>query len=158
MSQQYQSNEFKKLKKLWYQKLKEIGFEDVEQNPDSNKEPYLKEWHSHYFQGRHNPAGFLIQREYYYRASQFLNSYNFESELERNIWALHANGKSYRQITIELTPKVQHSKFCSKHQCDLFCPALANSEATILNKDKVNVIVRKLKEVMKNLYKVVEET
>lgn len=149
MSQNYQSAEFKKLKKLWYEKLKETGFEDAEQSAQSSHEPYLKEWHSHYFQERHNPDTFQIQREYYYRASQFLNIYAFSSIIEREIWAMHASGASYRHIANSLNQeKKRHTIHCTEKQCDLFCMAANQSNAMILNKDKINGIVNRLKEVM----------
>jgi len=39
------------------------------------------------------------KEDYYYMTEQFLNSYDFESGLEKVIWEYHSNGMSKRNIT-----------------------------------------------------------
>lgn len=151
--------ELQALQKEWYQKLKESGFKDAEQESAQNAEPYLKEWHSCYFSERHHPTVFQIKHEYFYRAEQFLNDHNFSSETEREIWRLHSEGVSYREIAKRLGNKKRaHLLHCRPHQCDIFCSAASSDGLDIgaLNKDKAQLVVTRLKEVMKAQMKLQE--
>lgn len=92
--------DLKALQKLWYRKLKEDGFTDIE-DTNSPRE-YLKTWHSSYFVHRHTPDSFQAQSDYYRRASQFLYEFPFKNRRERRIWALHSEGTSMREIADRL--------------------------------------------------------
>lgn len=86
-------SELNKLKKIWYKKLKDEGFEDIE--PHENT---LKRWTSYF----NSPRALELaesRQEYYYMANQFLNEYKFETALEKTIWEYHSNAISYRNIT-----------------------------------------------------------
>lgn len=119
------SDELMKLTEIWYQKLKESGFKDIEQLDKSN-EYRLKEWDSCYFHLRNDPDIFDIKREYYYQANQFLHSYSFKSETDRHAWQLHSEGVGFREIAKSL-----------------------RSKGTRTNKDIVATVIRRLKRAMK---------
>lgn len=91
---------FKKLKAQWDKKLKESGFEDIEQ-ADGN----LKIWHSTIFKNKFYKPRSEAKIEYYRLAGQLLWSYTFKSKNERDVWALHCEGFSRRQIQTKLKLK-----------------------------------------------------
>lgn len=91
------SKDLKKLQKLWYDKLKKEGFDDIEQD-----ENYLKRWDSHWFNSQYSPEYFQNKAEYYRAAGKFLYEHQFKSELERQIWAKHAEGLTIRDIVTVL--------------------------------------------------------
>lgn len=144
---QFQTKSFKNLKKEWYKKLEQSGFKDAE------TEHYLKEWDSHYFQSRIEPDLFDIKQTYFYQAEQFLQTDSFDSNLDREIWRLHSDGLSYREICTRIkATQTTHTQFCSPTLCDLFCPCSLSKEHKLydyLNKDKVNWIIDKIKAKMK---------
>lgn len=86
---------FQQLKKQWYEKLKDIGFEDIEANDDKER---LKCWHSHYFIQRSKNDS---QKDYYQWAREILSNHNFSSLQEEYIWWLHSEGLSIRNIEKE---------------------------------------------------------
>lgn len=91
-----QSN-YLKLKAEWYAKLAKEGFFDIEQE-DGN----LKSWTSSMITRdlKNGRAEAIKSREEYYRAAgQFLWEHKFDSDLERKIWELHANGTSNLSIS-----------------------------------------------------------
>ncbi len=141
-----QRHELKALTALWYKKLKDTGFQEIESGP------YLKEWHAHYFQTRITPDLFQVKQQYFISASHFLITYTFETDLEKQIWQLHSEGKSYREIADDLRPKEDtHSAHCRPHQCEFFCPAAQNLNTKPhlkLNKDNINVIILRLRKLM----------
>ena len=99
----FKSEKFKALKNEWYSKLKESGFDDVEQNDaDEN----LKQWHAFYFQARHDPDAFSYKEVYFQNAQSFLEAHEFETEFQRIVWDLHCEGGSLRQIAYALSSKV----------------------------------------------------
>ncbi len=107
MSRSNSKTKFKALQKVWYDKLAKSGFEDIERDEEnlkfplinkfseSEKETYLEHWKA--------------QRDYYYMATHFLNSYKFETKLEEIIWAYHAEGISVRDIA-KLLNRVKKEK------------------------------------------------
>ncbi len=94
------NNEYKKLRKVWYKKLAKSGFEDIESD-DSN----LKVWSSK-FTHEKTVTSYKAKEEYYYMANSFLNSYSFETSLEKTIWTYHAEAISIRNI-VKLLKKVK---------------------------------------------------
>lgn len=85
-------------------------------------EKYLKEWHSHYFQARYSPDTFEAKRAYFSTAEKFLqNLKTWEC-----IWSLHTEGLSYREISAALAKR-----------------------GVNYNKDKVNLTITTLKDIMK---------
>lgn len=111
------------LKESWYKKLKESGFNDIEQD-----EFRLKQWDSsaarRSLKNRTHDS-WQSHQEYYILAYQFLNNARFRSKLDKIIWEYHSNGISMRGIAKLL------SKVNIKH-----------------NKDTVNNIVKRLRKRM----------
>jgi hypothetical protein len=84
--------DFETLQKIWYKKLKESGFEDIEK-PDGqlkvrsalfNSKSFLKTIDS--------------KITYYYLADDFLHTHTFTNSLEQTIWEYHINAISTRDI------------------------------------------------------------
>jgi len=95
----FQSESFKKLKAHWYQRLKDEGFEDIETDENASGTIALKVWHSEHFQKpSRQPERFEEKRDYYILATQFLESFEFQTHLQRRIWTFHAHGFSLRAI------------------------------------------------------------
>lgn len=93
----YLTKKFKKLQKLWNQKLRDSGFEDIEEEkyPD-----LLKSWQSHYFFIRYTPEQIEEGLDYFKMATHFYwNFANFENKRDKEIWRLHSEGIPRRRIT-----------------------------------------------------------
>lgn len=94
------SGNYSELKKLWYQKLKESGFDDIE-DPGGT---HLKRWDSFYYQHHYTPLEFNSCQSYYYAAEHFLNSAAFKNSIdgriEKEIWTLHSQGRTLRSIAL----------------------------------------------------------
>lgn len=106
----HHTKKFKALQKVWYDKLKESGFEDIEDTNSPHE--YLKTWHSSYFQIVHEPIAYEHKKVYYEQASAFLHEYftdhqyglfdKFRPDL---VWELHVQGVSVREIAKRLEMK-----------------------------------------------------
>jgi hypothetical protein len=84
--------EYDKLRAIWYKKLEESGFEDIEQDDDK-----LKAWSSRF--AHDNVRQLMEDRQPYYRlCDRFLNEFKFDSNFETVIWEYHSNGLSNKQI------------------------------------------------------------
>lgn len=133
----------------WYQKLKQDGFQDIEQQ-DSHQN--LKDWHSFHFSERFNETTFSIRENYYQKATTFYNEYEFSTPLEKEIWKLHSEGLSLRTIANIIDKESNnHTPYCSHETCDLFCPYATQNQGIfmrVVNKDKINGIVKVLAEKM----------
>lgn len=109
-------DDFIHLKALWYKKLKDSGFKDIE-----TPQGYIKDWPRQRIQRDFTPEYIQEKQTYFSAASELYWTHEFESRLEKNIWQLHCDGKSYREIAA----------------------ALRNSKNK-LNKDKVQITISKL--------------
>lgn len=118
-------SEYEKLKAVWYKKLKDEGFQDIETDEDN-----LKTWSSR-FSSKKARELWRAKEAYYYMATNFLNDYSFDSNLEKVIWEYHSNAMSVRNIA-KLLNKSTYSKK--------------------LSKEAVWLIVRKLEASMKRMY------
>lgn len=102
--------EFKALQAEWDKKLKESGFEDAEYRAAGT----LKRYHSvQFFNDRASsldPISLASKQNYYTAAEHFLNSHQFASPLEKQIWQLHSEGVSAREISSRLGPKAVGKK------------------------------------------------
>ena len=81
------------LKEIWYAKLKEAGFDDIEQD-----EYKLKMWSNRVYIENPNPVQREAKETYYILASRFLHDYKFKNQKDKIIWEYHANGISMRNI------------------------------------------------------------
>lgn len=92
----FSSPAFKKLQAKYYARLKDVGFRDIE-----NKHGDLIDHQSVIDFGQR--IGFRSElidniRDYFTWASSMVWHGRFENKRDRRIWALHAEGKSYREI------------------------------------------------------------
>lgn len=98
------SKQFKTLQDKWYKKLKDSGFEDIEQD-----ETYLKRSSTNFLSSNFNyDTSHTVQdivnkielkTEYFRRARHFLNDHKFKNKTQKYIWAEHSEGVSHRTIT-----------------------------------------------------------
>lgn len=87
---QFKTKQFRRLQHQFYKKLKDTGFEDIEEI-NSSKE-MLKTWASNIKPDRHRSA------EYFDQANDFYYTFSFDSEKDKDVWRHHADGESVRQI------------------------------------------------------------
>jgi len=117
-------DEFNALKKKWYQKLRDEGFKDIE----TEKHGLLKTFDSTVFSSRYDPTTFESKETYYRLCGIFLHHHKFETRLDKAIWELHTNGKSFRESANILKKRFHRQK---------------------INKDKINGIVDRLVSLMR---------
>ena len=96
MKTQVKKLSLRALKKHWYKKLKDSGFDDIEYAGGTMRighprrtaiwDPFLRE----------------CTEEYYAMCTNFLNEYKFKNNLERAIWEYYSNGLSVREISVIL--------------------------------------------------------
>lgn len=108
MAQKLSNLQFKTLQAEWYLKIKDKGFEDIE-DTNSPKE-FLKTWHSTYFKVSKRQSDYLTKEEYYYQAEQFLSEYQglplfFREQIHEEAWHLHSQGYSLRKIADHIKAK-----------------------------------------------------
>jgi hypothetical protein len=95
------SKQFKDLQKIWYDKIKKAGFNEIEQ-PNG----LLISWESSRFKeyklNGQSIEGWQVMKnaqiEYYTMARQWLHEHTFKSKKDKHLWELHADGVSYREI------------------------------------------------------------
>lgn len=87
---------YQELKDIWYEKLKQDGFEDIEHDED-----HLKSWASDFKRAR-SLHSWQAKASYYYMAEHFLREHRFKSKKEKIIWEYHSNGTSIRNIVLTL--------------------------------------------------------
>ncbi len=86
--------DFKSLQEKWYKKLEKSGFKDAEDSQEN-----LHTWSYIFSRNCDKHKELMLAKQTYYRmATNFLNDYNFESNLDKVIWEYHANGISVRDI------------------------------------------------------------
>lgn len=125
LSKPFHSKKFKTLQTRWYQKLKEEGFEDIEDT--SSPREYLHTWDSTHFFKTYDEETFQLKAQYYEKAKNFLNDYSFEESLDEKIFEMHTEGLSVRAIS-----------------------SLLSKDEILLNKDKIQKKVAGLIEIMKS--------
>ena len=72
-------NQLEVLRKKWYKKLKEQGFEDIEDNQGR-----LSVYHNTFFSSRYNATVVESKTTYYRFAGIFLNIYKFNTATDRD--------------------------------------------------------------------------
>jgi hypothetical protein len=123
-----QQSDYESLRDIWYKKLKDAGFEDIERD-----ETQLKVYSSFKFgkkRGQLQHGGGEFKEAYYYMATHFLNDYKFDNEVEKIVWSLHTEAVSVANIT-----KYLHAHKIAK-----------------TNRQYVWEMVKKLEDLMKKLY------
>jgi hypothetical protein len=90
---------FKKLEARWYKKLKDAGFDDIEDSTRPGRP--LHAWHSFRFYSQNTRSE--NAELYYQMAAHLLLEFKFENTTHQRIWELHADGWSKRQIEKEIS-------------------------------------------------------
>lgn len=88
--------QYKKLEKVWYEKLKLTGFDDIEDTRTEQR--MLKEWDFNFFRNQFNDIEYESTLGYYESAKHLLASYSFKDETHMKVWELHCEGLSERDI------------------------------------------------------------
>lgn len=114
---------YKELQSIWYDILKESGFNDIEHADGTINATHLRRTHTE------SVVRDAIE-SYYNMCSHFLYDYEFKDEFEKTIWTYHSEGLSLREITDTLV-KLKGKK---------------------RKKDAVRTIVKKLEQKMKERY------
>lgn len=116
--------EYERLKEVWYKRLKDDGFKDIEHDDNSINIGIPRS-----IQGKDDVLRQSVQ-DYYCMAYHFLNEYEFDSELDKIMWEYHTNGLSARNIS----------------------RLLKQTKVSTISRDRVWVKLRKLENIMKGLY------
>jgi hypothetical protein len=90
-------DEFKRLERDWYAKLKKKGFRDIESPNETLGDRPLIDWDAFRF-GKMDPVVFKAIRDYYEQAWDLLFTYKFANKGHRKVWRLHALGVPERDI------------------------------------------------------------
>lgn len=91
-------------KEVWYEKLRESGFKDVESfTYRDHSQVGLKNQKSG--QHRISELDYEIRVEFYRRASQFYWDFTFPDETTKHMWELFSEGKTYREIASQVGMK-----------------------------------------------------
>jgi hypothetical protein len=95
---------FKKLQDEWYKKLKDEGFVDIENSVTlaDGKKGYENTGRSGPNLKNKTSEQFNATLLYYQNCRSFLTHYDFNCELDKNIWSLYTEGLSYRKINEQL--------------------------------------------------------
>lgn len=104
------TKQFSKLKKIWDKKLKDSGFQDIEGDHDIVITSGVLS--ARRFFERNTYDSFRNKERYYQLAGHFLHEHNFQTYLDKEIWRLHSEGLSYRDISeqIKVLKKTQICK------------------------------------------------
>lgn len=96
---------FQKLQARWYKKLAEFGFYDIEINPNNLREDTAR------------VADADAIKQYYRQASDYLHTATFNTEREQEMWQLHCEGLSLREIGLEVClSKSTVQRYLEKHR------------------------------------------
>ncbi len=104
--------QFKTLQQLWYQKLADTGFQDIEEF--KNGELVLKQSYSHPLR-HHTEHSAKDQEEYFRFMSMCIMDKNisFKNDIDKYVLTRHADGATIKAIVTELnnlgTPRARNS-------------------------------------------------
>lgn len=104
-------NNLKVLQAKWYKKLKDTGFNDIEDDKGRLINWSGRQLQDDLVQVTSKGSYRASEAEYYRLASQYLHEKKFPSKAHKTIWALHAEGLTQEAIALKLSlPKatVQH--------------------------------------------------
>lgn len=94
------SKEFKDLESLWYQKLKDDGFEDIEVNESTLKGSSFSNVKR--LTGGDKSEFYRSKEEYFRLAGFFLHDTKFIDRRDKLVWEFHTNGDSLQEISNRL--------------------------------------------------------
>ena len=95
------------LEEHWYERLRASGFTDIE-----NRSGLLKEHHALRFCRKSRLHGREATQRYFELAEELLHTHEFQSPTHKEIWRLHSEGKTEREIftAVEKLPPYFTSK------------------------------------------------
>lgn len=93
------SCEMRTLQRQWYRKLEAEGFENIEYEGGELKALPAP---GHLRSDSLTPEDYDAHAEYYQRAAVFLRHHRFAADLDRDIWRLHSEGGTFRDIAQQL--------------------------------------------------------
>ena len=97
----FKSREFNVLLAEWNKRLEAEGFVDIETTDLPVRT--LNAWHNHRWRRKSlSRERFQDIEEYFQLATELIELFPFESETHRHIWILHCEGKTVRQIAMEI--------------------------------------------------------
>lgn len=102
----FKTPKFKALFQEWNAKLKDSGFEDIEDF--TLEEPWPVFWDNFHF-SRMDPDVFKARQLYYEKARALLHTYKFFKPEHKQIWAMYSEGSTIRQIA-EVMNKKKYKK------------------------------------------------
>jgi hypothetical protein len=123
---QRKNSDFKKVQAHWYQKLKNEGFKDIEDTRSEDR--LLLTWHSRYFVYKYSSLGFQSKQVYFEMAQDFLNEHPFASDWDIQVWTLHTEGLSIREIARKLDTKRCRVELTIKRLRALMLPERAHGK------------------------------
>lgn len=95
----FETDEFKQQQKEWYEKIKQDGFKDLE-NENEKIKPEIFSAH----------RIFKINESDQQDNRYILNNFNFKKELHKKIFELYASGLSSRKIEKEINKQLSQSR------------------------------------------------
>lgn len=122
--------DYEKLRAVWYQKLEDDGFDDIEQS-DGN----LKIWsvRATWRGGARTLDTIQSTETYYYLAEHFLEEYKFQNKFDQDVWRSHAAGEAIRSIVAAV----------NKHK---------RTDKNKTTRDEVWKTIKRLEQAMKRMY------
>lgn len=104
----YSSKDFLELQEEWYNKIKALSFNDLEVvKPNGFRQ--LKPMKLGGFTKK------TLTYEYYSLATEFAYSHKFNTGIQKQIWTLHAEGKTYSEI-IKLSKRARTTVHYNLHK------------------------------------------
>lgn len=99
MGKPCQSQEFRQQQDLWYSKLRESGFEDLE-----DRSGWIEDYNSYKLLSRKNfnLVAYEITQEYYSWACEKLHTAKFKCQRDQTIWEYHAQGLTGAEISVHI--------------------------------------------------------
>lgn len=89
----FDSDEFKRLKKDWYKKLSDEGFDDIELPSGFVVPAFSHKTHK-------KDVNYEAQAEYYDQCLSYLHYGKFTKKMDKEVWELHCDG-----VTVRATAK-----------------------------------------------------
>lgn len=90
-----QPEDYLSLLRFWRQKLKDSGFNDIE-----NENGVLKDSKFGYRIYEDTDSMYVTAKsQYFYLAAEFLNDHKFDNEIDKKVWELHCEGATCQEIT-----------------------------------------------------------
>jgi len=123
--------DYETLRKKWYKKLKDSGFNDIEsyEYPDG----YLNA------RNFNNVADYENKVEYFRFASQFLHEYKFCNPHDEKIWKMHSEGSRYREIAKAMNLHVSQTFYAIRKIKKKFREFITNIDKDLIKEKELSM-------------------